>query len=235
MECRGRNTEDPSSRWKTTGLIAPNVAEWDGPVLLTTTKIPDLALIHARRSRMGPVWVLAPGGAPGYETAGWSPVDYAVDPEAADRVADWLVEASGLSVDPKSRPWLVQARKYLKPLLLAAHLSGGGVEAFLAWVEHILALCLHPGEVVILDRLRVHQVEGVAKLIAARGAYLEYLPPYSPDLNPIEKVWSKLKAALRTAKARTGEALEAALREALDSISTSDIRAWFEHCGYAIR
>jgi hypothetical protein len=124
----------PNGSGKTTGLIAPNVAEWDGPVLLTTTKIPDLALIHARRSAMGPVWVLAPGGAPGYPTAGWSPVDYATDPEAADRVSDWLVEASGLGADPKARPWLVQARKYLKPLLLAANLSGGGIDAFLSWV-----------------------------------------------------------------------------------------------------
>jgi type IV secretory pathway TraG/TraD family ATPase VirD4 len=124
----------PNGSGKTTGLIAPNVAEWDGPVLLTTTKIPDLALIHARRAAVGPVWVLAPGGAPGYQTAGWSPVDYATCPDAADRVADWLVEASGLGVDPKSRPWLVQARKYLKPLLLAAHLSGGGIDAFVSWV-----------------------------------------------------------------------------------------------------
>jgi type IV secretory pathway TraG/TraD family ATPase VirD4 len=124
----------PNGSGKTTGLIAPNVAEWDGPVLLTTTKIPDLALIHARRAALGPVWVLAPGGAPGYQTAGWSPVDYATCPEAADRVADWLVEASGLSVDPKSRPWLVQARKYVKPLLLASYLSRGGIDAFLSWV-----------------------------------------------------------------------------------------------------
>ncbi len=124
----------PNGSGKTTGLIAPNVAEWAGPVVMTTTKVADLALIHAHRAHLGPVWVVAPAGAPGYPTAGWSPVAYAGDAEAADRMAEWLVEASGLSSDPKSRPWLIQARKYVKPLLLAANLSGRGVAAFTDWV-----------------------------------------------------------------------------------------------------
>jgi type IV secretion system protein VirD4 len=124
----------PNGSGKTTGLIAPNVAEWAGPVVMTTTKVADLALIHARRAHLGPVWVVAPAGAPGYSTAGWSPVAYASDAEAADRMAEWLVEASGLSSDPKSKPWLIQARKYVKPLLLAAHLSGRGIGAFTDWV-----------------------------------------------------------------------------------------------------
>jgi type IV secretion system protein VirD4 len=124
----------PNGSGKTTGLIAPNVAEWAGPVVMSTTKVADVALVHACRSRMGPVWVVAPAGAPGYHTAGWSPVAYAVDAEAADRMAEWLVEASGLATDPKSKPWLIQARKYLKPLLLAANLSGRGIAAFTDWV-----------------------------------------------------------------------------------------------------
>ena len=124
----------PNGSGKTTGLIAPNVSEWAGPVVMTTTKVADLALIHAHRASLGPVWVVAPAGAPGYETAGWSPVAYAVDAEAADRMADWLVEASGLATDPKSKPWLIQARKYVKPLLLAANLSGRGIAAFTDWV-----------------------------------------------------------------------------------------------------
>jgi type IV secretion system protein VirD4 len=124
----------PNGSGKTTGLIAPNVSEWAGPVVMTTTKVADLALIHARRSSMGPVWVVAPAGAPGYQTAGWSPVAYAADAEAADRMADWLVEASGLATDPKSKPWLIQARKYVKPLLLAANLSGQGIAVFTDWV-----------------------------------------------------------------------------------------------------
>jgi type IV secretion system protein VirD4 len=125
----------PNGSGKTTGLIAPNVAEWEGPVVMTTTKVADLALIHAHRASLGPVWVVAPAGAPGYEAAGWSPVAYAVDAEAADRMAEWLVEASGLTTDPKSKPWLIQARKYVKPLLLAANLSGRGIAAFTEWVH----------------------------------------------------------------------------------------------------
>ena len=124
----------PNGSGKTTGLIAPNVAEWAGPVVMTTTKVADLALIHAHRAQLGPMWVVAPTGAPGYHTAGWSPVAYASDAEAADRMAEWLVEASGLATDAKSRPWLIQARKYVKPLLLAANLLGGGIGAFTEWV-----------------------------------------------------------------------------------------------------
>lgn len=108
-------------------------------------------------------------------------------------------------------------------------------EAFLAWVEQVLAPCLASGDVVVMDNLSVHKVDGVAELIAARGAYLEYLPPYAPDLNPIEKVWSKLKTALRKAKARTHDALEAALRDAIATLTLADIRGWFEHCGYVVK
>ena len=124
----------PNGSGKTTGLIAPNVLEWTGSVVMTTTKLSDVALIHEQRGKVGPVWVVAPAGAVGFDTVGWSPVDYARDAESADRMAEWLVEASGLSTDAKARPWLVQARKYVKPLLLAAHLTAGGVDAFVRWV-----------------------------------------------------------------------------------------------------
>lgn len=124
----------PNGSGKTTGLIAPNVLEWAGSVVMTTTKLADLALIHEQRASVGPVWVIAPGVTGQPHSCGWSPVDYSLDAEAADRMAEWLVEASGMSADPKSRPWLVQARKYVKPLLLAAHLSGGGIDAFVRWV-----------------------------------------------------------------------------------------------------
>ena len=82
---------------------------------------------------------------------------------------------------------------------------------------------LEPGDVVVMDSLRAHKVAGVAESIANRGARVEYLPPYSSDLSPIERCWSKLKEALRGAKARTYEALDAALAE-----------GWFAHCGYPI-
>ena len=86
----------------------------------------------------------------------------------------------------------------------------------------------------VMDNLAVHKVAGIAQAIAARGARGEYLPPYSPDLNPIEKCWAKLKTALRQAKARTREALEEALTHALQTISADDALAWFTHCGYPV-
>ena len=85
-----------------------------------------------------------------------------------------------------------------------------------------------------MDNLGAHKVAGVEEAISGCGARLEYLPPYSPDYNPIEKMWAKIKTYLRRAKARTREALEAALREALLEITEADIRAWFAHCGYPV-
>ena len=80
----------------------------------------------------------------------------------------------------------------------------------------------------VMDNLGAHKVAGVAEAIVGRGARLEYLPPYSPDLSPIEPCWSKLKEALRSAKAHTYEALNTVLAEAWDA------RGWFVHCGYPI-
>jgi transposase len=105
-------------------------------------------------------------------------------------------------------------------------------EWFLAYVEQVLAPSLRPGMVVVMDNLPCHKVPGVAAAIAAAGCRLEYLPPYSPDLNPIEAMFSKLKEALRGAAARTVEALIEAIGEALRSVTPDDIRGWFAHCGY---
>ena len=102
------------------------------------------------------------------------------------------------------------------------------------YVEQVLAPMLQPGDIVVMDNLAVHKVAGIAPALAARGARVEYLPPYSPDLNPIEKCWAKLKTALRQAKARTREALEEALTQALRTISAADALAWFTHCGYPV-
>ena len=84
-----------------------------------------------------------------------------------------------------------------------------------------------------MDNLPAHKVAGIAKLVEARGAGLEYLSPYSPDYNPIERCWSKMKAYLRRAKARTYAALVRAVKKALATIKQSDIRAWFDFCGYS--
>jgi transposase len=88
--------------------------------------------------------------------------------------------------------------------------------------------------VVVMDNLAAHKVEGVRERIEAVGAELLYLPPYSPDFNPIEQCWSKVKQSLRSAKARTVEVLEAAVAQALASITPQNASAWFAHCGYGI-
>jgi transposase len=105
-------------------------------------------------------------------------------------------------------------------------------EVFKGYVEQVLCPKLRPGDVVILDNLSAHKVPGICELIEACGAQLLYLPPYSPDLNPIEKAWSKFKKFLRDAKARTKEALDQAVTDALKTITPENAAAWFRHCGY---
>jgi transposase len=108
-------------------------------------------------------------------------------------------------------------------------------DVFLTYVEQVLCPRLRPGQVVVRDNLPAHKVDGVRSLIEAVGAELLYLPPYSPDFNPIEQAWSKIKQQLRSAKARTLETLEAAITQALAQITIQNAAAWFAHCGYAIQ
>lgn len=105
---------------------------------------------------------------------------------------------------------------------------------FRVYVEQVLVPTLAPGDVVIMDNLSAHKGKPIREAIEAAGASLIYLPPYSPDLSPIEPCWSKLKTCLRAAKARTRTALDAALKIALDTITPADARGWFGHCGYAL-
>ena len=105
---------------------------------------------------------------------------------------------------------------------------------FESYVASELAPTLKVGDIVVLDNLSAHRSEKARLLIEARGARLEFLPPYSPDLNPIEKCWSKVKTALRSAKARTFDALLDALCDALRNVTPEDAIAWFAHCGYAV-
>lgn len=107
-------------------------------------------------------------------------------------------------------------------------------EVFRAYVQHVLLPTLKPGDVVILDNLSPHKHPETTRLIEQAGARVRYLPPYSPDLNPIEKMWSKVKAALRSAKARTQTALEAAIACALAAVTSADAMGWFASCGYSI-
>jgi transposase len=108
-------------------------------------------------------------------------------------------------------------------------------EVFRVYVEQVLRPTLRPGDIVIMDNLRAHKVAGIREVVEQAGARLLYLPPYSPDLSPIEPCWSKLKTALRTAQARTREALEQAIALALATITVSDAHSWFHHCGYALQ
>lgn len=105
-------------------------------------------------------------------------------------------------------------------------------ERFRAWVEQALAPTLCPGDLVIMDNLAAHKVQGVRDAIEARGARLRYLPPYSPDLNPIEQVFAKLKALLRTAATRTVDALWHAIGQALDAFSPAECANYLTHAGY---
>lgn len=99
-----------------------------------------------------------------------------------------------------------------------------------SYIEHILCPALKPGDVVVMDNLSSHKINSVRQFIEKVGAEVLYLPPYSPDLNPIEKAWSKLKQILRSAKARTKEALEKAITEAIQLITPDNPKAWFDHC-----
>jgi transposase len=117
------------------------------------------------------------------------------------------------------------------PLVLPGSMTG---EAFEVYVRQILAPTLKRHDVVVMDRLPAHRVASIEPLIQARGAQLQLLPPYSPDLNPIEQCWAKIKTILRSLKPRTEDELLKAIKTALQSITDSDARAWFEYCGYCV-
>ncbi len=105
-------------------------------------------------------------------------------------------------------------------------------ELFEAYVEEFLAPTLEAGQAVVLDGLGAHRTERVRNLIEERGADLVFLPPYSPDMNPIEEAFSKIKNIVRKAAARTREALDEAISEALSAVTFEDVAGWFSHCGY---
>ena len=109
-----------------------------------------------------------------------------------------------------------------------------GTAVFLAFVEQALAPALRerPGAIVVMDNLPAHKAEAVRGALDRAGLSHRYLPPYSPDLNPIEQAWAKLKARMRAEAARSREALERALPDALRAITAQNARGWFRHCGY---
>jgi transposase len=117
----------------------------------------------------------------------------------------------------------------IAPLVVDGPMTG---EVFRAYVEQMLAPALSPGDVVVLDNLAAHKVAGVQEAIRAVGASLLYLPPYSPDLNPIEQLFAKLKALLRKVAARTKDALWSAIGKLLDAFSERECRNYLRNCGY---
>jgi transposase len=130
---------------------------------------------------------------------------------------------------------IVGALSLGRGLLATMTLTGAvGTPAFDAYLASVLCPRLRQGDVVVLDNLNVHKASQVEQVAEGRGARVLWLPPYSPDFSPIEQCWSKIKTALRAAKARTREELEKALADAIKLITKSDIRGWFRQCGYGV-
>jgi transposase len=125
---------------------------------------------------------------------------------------------AGLRATGMTAPWVVE--------------GAVNTAVYETYVQHILAPTLQPGDIVVMDNLRCHKSEAVRQSIEARGAYLLFLPSYSPDFSPIEYAFSKLKAGLRRLRALTFEALLDAIAQALQSITSSDAIAWFIACGF---
>ncbi len=123
----------------------------------------------------------------------------------------------------------LRASGVIAPMVLDGPMTG---EVFRAYVEQVLAPELKPGDVVVLDNLAAHKVAGIRETIRAADASLLYLPPYSPDLNPIEQVLAKLKALLRKAATRTKEALWATTGELLNEFSPEECQNYLSNCGY---
>jgi transposase len=117
------------------------------------------------------------------------------------------------------------------PMMLHGAMNG---RAFEAYVEQCLAPELKSGDVVVLDNLAAHKKPIVRDLIERAGARVLFLPPYSPDFNPIEPAWSKFKSVLRKIAARTHDGLQSAVKTALRAVRPSDARGWFLHCGHSV-
>ena len=118
---------------------------------------------------------------------------------------------------------------FLEGMSFTGGLNG---DLFLWFIETVLCPVLWPDAVVVMDNLPAHKVDGVRQAIEAVGARLVYLSPYSPDFNPIENLWSKLKGYLRSVEARSQDALQEAIAQGLDLITLKDVRNWFTHCCY---
>ena len=125
----------------------------------------------------------------------------------------------------------IRASGWVATMTIEAATDG---DIFWAYVDQVLCPQLRPGDVVVMDNLAAHKVDGVRQRIEETGARVRYLPPYSPDFNPIENLWSQIKVILRALAPRTADQLLAAAATAFDAISPADRRGFFLHARYAI-
>lgn len=119
----------------------------------------------------------------------------------------------------------------IAPMVLDGPMDAAAFEVYIA---HVLIPALPPGAIVVMDNLSAHKSPAIALLLDGAGAQLQYLPPYSPDFNPIELMWSKVKSSLRSTKARTQEQLWDAIATALSEITSNDTLGFFRHCNVGI-
>jgi transposase len=151
---------------------------------------------------------------------GWAPHDQRASGSAPRNHGKNTTLVAALTPDGLREPWLIE---------------GAMDTATFEWYRtEQLAPTLRPGQVVVLDNLSAHKAASIREALAARGCELLFLPPYSPDFTPIEQAFSKLKAILRGLGARTREALEEAVRLAIEAITSADATAWFTHAGYTL-
>jgi transposase len=145
-----------------------------------------------------------------------------------ERARGWVPKNWGQSITLVAG---IALRGLVAPLRLVGSMTA---DVFEAYVRQFVCPVLRQGDVVIVDNLSAHKRTSIAQLVQSAGATLRYLPPYSPDLSPIEPCWSKVKQAIRSAAARTLEALDEAIVGALRAVSPTDAHGWFRHCGYAV-
>jgi transposase len=151
---------------------------------------------------------------------GWAPHDRRATGSVPRNHGKNTTLVAALTPDGLQTPWLIEGAM--------------DAETFEWYIKEQLAPTLAPGQIVMLDNLSAHKAESIREAIEARGCVLLFLPPYSPDFTPIEQAFSKLKAILRGLGARTREALEEAVRLAIEAITPADARAWFAYAGYAL-
>ena len=151
---------------------------------------------------------------------GWAPHDQRALGSVPRNQGKNTTLVVALTPDGLQAPWLIEGAM--------------NTETFAWYIRDQLAPRLRPGQVVVLDNLSAHQAASIREAIEARGGELLFLPPYSPDFTPIEQVFSKLKALLRGLGARTKEALQEAVRLAIEAVTHDDVAAWFAHAGYPL-